>query len=650
MSRRSSRSSTASSRPRTAGQPSRDIYLECQAAFLGHYDDLGDKIDSKEDLILLLQQTGRNPTSKSVAKYWTPRTESMTFEDFVDVCSREPVTSEEELLKAFHKIDLNGDGYISLDELYKIMTTKGEKMSKDEVKDIIDEVDENKDGKLDYKEFAKMVLSTTEEYKKLALRNLEKREKNRKLHGEITPRKDKDELSLGSQMSVGSSASDWRQSSPEVSPAPSPDRRLSMHSARNASQERRLSKQSVLDETSALSKRRSSTLSHMSNDDYSKPSPRVSTNSISKGGRSKEPTNLKDWPMVQSKGTFFLEDSSIISHVYTLNLTEDSDVWISIQPLKIGESGEALDGTFIDTALFVIDEDDNSFVAFTETKDIRGKYGLRCNMTKGKYLLIPFTTGCRLKPKKETAMKEAKLIMKEKGDKIVLTRGFKKALEDIFEMADLDGNRLLSREEFNWYNMRTSGEEVADDEWSVVEDNIELDKGQITLAGFIKLNEMEAEDNEGDTEDLWITLSAMGFNKSLLLDEACPFLLKVYTQKCSDPELEVSALKSNKDTLDKASCQLALTKGEAKKVKAIKDVMIYQYINDHRALIVVENKSKTKIKMSLDCNKTRNGVSHTGSMIATVIVPAQTSVVGHHILPLNDGSDLNVICEESVLK
>ncbi|XP_055885192.1 EF-hand calcium-binding domain-containing protein 7-like isoform X8 [Biomphalaria glabrata] len=603
MSRRSSRPSTASSRPRTAGQPSRDIYLECQAAFLGHYDDLGDKIDSKEDLILLLQQTGRNPTSKSVAKYWTPRTESMTFEDFVDVCSREPVTSEEELLKAFHKIDLNGDGYISLDELYKIMTTKGEKMSKDEVKDIIDEVDENKDGKLDYKErnkfyygkFAKMVLSTTEEYKKLALRNLEKREKNRKLHGEITPRKDKDELSLGSQMSVGSSASEWRH-------------------------------------------------------DYSKPSPRVSTNSISKGGRSKEPTNLKDWPMVQSKGTFFLEDSSIISHVYTLNLTEDSDVWISIQPLKIGESGEALDGTFIDTALFVIYEDDNSFVAFTETKDIRGKYGLRCNMTKGKYLLIPFTTGCRLKPKKETAMKEAKLIMKEKGDKIVLTRGFKKALEDIFEMADLDGNRLLSREEFNWYNMRTSGEEVADDEWSVVEDNIELDKGQITLAGFIKLNEMEAEDNEGDTEDLWITLSAMGFNKSLLLDEACPFLLKVYTQKCSDPELEVSALKSNKDTLDKASCQLAFTKGEAKKVKAIKDVMIYQYINDHRALIVVENKSKTKIKMSLDCSKTRNGVSHTGSMLGTVTVPAQTSVVGHHILPLNDGSDLNVICEESVLK
>ena len=50
-------------------------------------------------------------------------------------------------------------------------------------------------------------------------------------------------------------------------------------------------------------------------------------------------------------------------------------------------------------------------------------------------------------------------------------------------------------------------------------DNIELERGEITRAGFIKLNEMEADDNEGDTEDLWITLSGMGFNKSLILDE-----------------------------------------------------------------------------------------------------------------------------------
>lgn len=45
----------------------------------------------------------------------------------------------------------------------------------------------------------------------------------------------------------------------------------------------------------------------------------------------------------------------------------------------------------------------------------------------------------------------------------------RKALEDIFDLSDLDGNGTMSREEFNWYNIRTSDEEVGDDEWEVVE-------------------------------------------------------------------------------------------------------------------------------------------------------------------------------------
>jgi hypothetical protein len=45
----------------------------------------------------------------------------------------------------------------------------------------------------------------------------------------------------------------------------------------------------------------------------------------------------------------------------------------------------------------------------------------------------------------------------------------RKTLEEIFDMFDLDGNNLLSREEFSWFNIRTSDEAVADDEWRVVE-------------------------------------------------------------------------------------------------------------------------------------------------------------------------------------
>lgn len=42
-------------------------------------------------------------------------------------------------------------------------------------------------------------------------------------------------------------------------------------------------------------------------------------------------------------------------------------------------------------------------------------------------------------------------------------------LNDVFDMFDLNGDELLSRDEFSLYNLRTSGQEVADAEWEAVE-------------------------------------------------------------------------------------------------------------------------------------------------------------------------------------
>lgn len=54
---------------------------------------------------------------------WHDFAEHLTFDEFVDICKKEKATTADDLMKAFRKIDINGDGYISLEELYKIMTT-----------------------------------------------------------------------------------------------------------------------------------------------------------------------------------------------------------------------------------------------------------------------------------------------------------------------------------------------------------------------------------------------------------------------------------------------------------------------------------------------------------------------------------------------
>lgn len=39
---------------------------------------------------------------------------------------------------------------------------------------------------------------------------------------------------------------------------------------------------------------------------------------------------------------------------------------------------------------------------------------------------------------------------------------------------------------------------------------------------------MEAEDAQGDVEDLWITLSSMGMNKGLIMDEVTEIILNQF--------------------------------------------------------------------------------------------------------------------------
>ena len=69
-----------------------------------------------------LQCMGRNPSSKVVERYWSQCRGSMSFEQFSVIMRREKRTTMADLMKAFKKIDSNGDGYITAQELSRILT------------------------------------------------------------------------------------------------------------------------------------------------------------------------------------------------------------------------------------------------------------------------------------------------------------------------------------------------------------------------------------------------------------------------------------------------------------------------------------------------------------------------------------------------
>ena len=69
-----------------------------------------------------LQHAGRNPSQKTINKYWTPQTAKLNFDDFCIILRKEKPTSKAELLKSFKQLDVNDNGCIVHTDLYKLLT------------------------------------------------------------------------------------------------------------------------------------------------------------------------------------------------------------------------------------------------------------------------------------------------------------------------------------------------------------------------------------------------------------------------------------------------------------------------------------------------------------------------------------------------
>ena len=65
---------------------------------------------------------------------------------------------QEELREQFRLFDLDGNGSISPDELKKVMSTMGEKITDADIDELLGKYDLNKNGMIEYNEFVKYML------------------------------------------------------------------------------------------------------------------------------------------------------------------------------------------------------------------------------------------------------------------------------------------------------------------------------------------------------------------------------------------------------------------------------------------------------------------------------------------------------------
>ena len=67
--------------------------------------------------------------------------------------------TEKNLINAFNVFDKNRDGQIIKDDFRSIINNLGEKLTQSEIEELLKEADLDDDGKIDFNEFVKMMMS-----------------------------------------------------------------------------------------------------------------------------------------------------------------------------------------------------------------------------------------------------------------------------------------------------------------------------------------------------------------------------------------------------------------------------------------------------------------------------------------------------------
>ncbi|XP_029905098.1 EF-hand calcium-binding domain-containing protein 7 [Myripristis murdjan] len=607
------------------------FYMHCRAAYLAVFRSSLTNIASKQQLYRVLQQAGRNPSHATLNKYWTPRTSKLNFDDFCEILKCEKKTDANELMRAFRKMDVNGDGYISHSELEKVLSTRGEKMTSEEVNAIFSIGDTNKDGKFDYAEFCRLLVSTAEQCQMAALERLEADAKlKRQNFGSQSDSAPKSSVSSSSSSSSSAAAAVALPQPPET-PRTESDPALKKDSRSSSRPSSARSRRSSLSNAITM------------------------TSSSTKASKMPESTNVQDWHHSCMKGCFFLEeDGSISSLQYCLTVTQTTSVHFTIQPLSLSQRPDKSSSWMtVDTALFVMSagetKEDSTLMCFTELRD-KEKYVWKGELTAGTYYLLPFTSGCRLRKrsKKSLSNKPVQLVYRTDTAELDLTREFREVLSEIFEMIDLDGNGLLSLEEYNFFELRTSGEKCDKEAWAICKENFDTRRNQLTKQGFMELNLMEATEKDGDPADLWVTLEAMGYNHALELVEACPFQIDVHCEG-TQPSVQPLTVDSGPRLLNQALQKSITARTEPRPLKGQDNVFIYTYRGEHRISSLIANKTNQKVTVHVNNEQSRNCCSSRGMSVFAVEVPARTKMVCQHVLPINERQDWTYCSVESIL-
>jgi len=137
---------------------------EFKEAFL-IFDKDGDGSISTKELGTVMRSLGQNPTEDElkimIEEVDEDGSGTIDFKEFLGLMAKkmQDNDTEDDLIDAFRVFDMDGNGSISANELKFVLANTGERLSEEEIEEMIRETDTDGDGYIDYKEFIRILIA-----------------------------------------------------------------------------------------------------------------------------------------------------------------------------------------------------------------------------------------------------------------------------------------------------------------------------------------------------------------------------------------------------------------------------------------------------------------------------------------------------------
>ncbi|KAH8831289.1 hypothetical protein DL96DRAFT_818234 [Flagelloscypha sp. PMI_526] len=127
------------------------------------FDKRGTGKVPRETLGDLLRALGQNPTQTEVRAIVESSPPTVDYREFLAILNRpdgfKPAGTAEEFIRGFQVFDKEGNGFIGAGELRYVLTQLGEKMTDEEVDELLKGVPIDASGNVNYESFVRTILA-----------------------------------------------------------------------------------------------------------------------------------------------------------------------------------------------------------------------------------------------------------------------------------------------------------------------------------------------------------------------------------------------------------------------------------------------------------------------------------------------------------